>query len=1159
MVSVADKEEVKFFLDELNENLNYLDEAIIALEENPDDTETLSEIFRVAHTIKGSAGFLGLTNLVNLGHAMENVFAKFQSGSIAVTKNVIDTVLQCKDRIGAIGKLLAQEKDTNEISTDDLIEVIHGFLEASPDEGQTKKKEAAPKQAEEANTLTQNDLRPGSTLIRVWISKDEQAPGIRAFLIQKNLVEVGNVVAQSPSEEEMDDDNFVPPVPFEVRFWIESSEDVEKLENAAMVDLVEKVEAWPEAKLQEYLQSHTQAAPKGGKGVQTRDDIDAGDTVRMPVGTLDTMLNLVGELVIANSGFIQVQDILRDQPEMGDLYKNVRDKTRELVRISSEIQELVMKSRLVPISSVFNRFRRFVRDYSSKTGKKIQFTMTGESTEIDKKIIDEMIKPLTHLVRNSLDHGLESPEERTASGKEELGTLHLEAAQEGNYINVIISDDGRGLSFDKILAKAIANELITEEEAQTLNDEEIKNLIFHSGFSTKDAIDEMSGRGVGMDVVKESVEHLNGTILMDTIQGSGTRITIKLPLTLAILHSLIVKIGEEKFCIPMASIVETQKVSRQNFLTVENNEMVRLRDRLIPVVRLDIIFNDKKTGDKSLSQIPVKEKGKPTDELPVIVVDYHDNPVALVVEQFISRQEMVIKSLSEHYKAIDGISGASILGDGSIILIIDVHGVIQLYRTMRLNTMKELSPDLIKKDSRAKAPLKAPVPPAPPVIPAPAPPPVEQKKPEPKPAAPPEPAPEPADDFNIANATVMSEEEFERLEEYIPPHEPEEGESETQPDTPEPEITLETAEQEPEMAKATQPDSAIDESLDEELPYEDLQPGSHITEEEYNELNKAFTQTDEMLLEQGEAAGEREIKDESDYFIKDILKDIDIDTIEREINDMETVEHSTPLKAMLPDSNTEQESDTMGQAEDIKNGEPEESEFERMKRLLDAGHADEEEAEINEPHMESIALDHFNKSEYNFEKLNSILDGKEQDTLKEWLKMATQRAAEGMESLTGDANISPGKIHAKKYSMSKLSALVDKYRSPEVNILGLTLPVLPIKGMIYFILTLDNATTMASLLYSNAQMPVPDEIDFDPLLEVTNIIGSSYTNTLTQLTDLPIEPGLPEILTDKNELLDAMEDKIKTMTSKVLLIENQFLWGKKEVLAELILMIPDNL
>jgi len=1222
MASSVLNDDVQLFLDELNENLNYLDEAIITLEENPSDQETLNEIFRVAHTIKGSAGFLDLKNLVELGHAMENVFDFVKEGKIKVSKEIIDTILECKDTIATIGQKLSKGEDSSTISTTNEIKKIQSFVDGANQPENQKEESKSSSAINQLSGLSISDYIPETQLVRIWISPDELVPSIRAFLVQKNLLSKCDIVHQSPTEEEMDSEDYVMPESREIRFWVKSELDKAEIEYLAQVDLIDKIEVLDENDFQSLAKEKTESP----KSTLSRDDSDVSDTVRLPVSRLDVMLNLIGELVIANSGFIQIQDTVRLIPQMDQVYKNIRDKTRDLVRISSDIQELVMKSRLVPISQVFNRFKRFVRDYSSKSGKKIQLVLVGENTEIDKKIIDEMIKPLTHLVRNSLDHGIETPAERLSAGKSETGTLLLKASQEGNYINVIVEDDGRGLDLQRILKKAISQNIVREEDAANMGEDELKHLIFMPGFSTKDQVDEMSGRGVGMDVVKESVENLNGTILLDTEKNQGTITTIKLPLTLAILSALIVRVDDERYSIPMSSIIETQKVNAKNFLNVENNEMVRLRDTLIPVIRLNKVFSTFKdltnTEEEQVKKTTPVLRSHALEEFPLIVVDYHNTPIAIVVDQFISRQEMVIKSLSEHYRSIEGVSGASILGDGTIILIIDVHGIIQLHYKNKTKNIKDqigITSGIKRKEQVQVSPL-------------------QEKKPLPKTVETKKITPEPLEKKGALDKIIsMSEQEYEALED-LDVKTPENSETENiqtaeSPQWKEEQVALEEESAPPieeiyntpsEQYETLEPLDINDETKEADI-IDDFDASKETfletdteTSESMNEINleekvdkevpltrESKTQIDDIYSitpEQFETLEPLDIKDEinesgdfgevgaadknfpgesststesmtemnlaneSDSYIEVIDDEgdepldttsevsddeVSIDEIESEMDEMDNFTFTEKDEDMA-----RKKKEVVIKTDNLPVEDENETIFEKLKKQME----NEPQEEIQEPDEHesgspSMALLHFKQENHNYNKLFSLLDGKDQILLKKWLTEGSLKAINGIQSLTGNKNIYPGKIKAKKFSTKKFLEYLYHLENLNGELVTLRLPILPVSGKIYLIFSIENARNISRLLFEAAQMPAPEELDFEPLMEVTNILGSAYTNTLTMITDLPIEPGLPEIISSNEKINLAIQEDVEKYQGKIMFIENQFLWDNTSVMADILILL----
>ncbi|MDH5716138.1 MAG: chemotaxis protein CheW [Spirochaetia bacterium] len=1019
MVITQDQEEIKIFLDELEESLNYLDDAIMALEENPSDRENIEEIFRVAHTIKGSAGFLDLKNLVGLGHAMESVFLEFLNGNMAVSKDVIDTLLECKDAIKAIGKALGNNQNTESIKTEDLINKVNQFLQAA-NKKNGKSSDLVKKVSDDKSTvddkLTDNiEVIPGTILVRLWISPNEMAPSIRAFLIQKRLSDIVEIVKQEPSEDALETEDFTTQYDREIRFWVQADVSKDEIKKAVSVDLIEKVEIHEEDEdeSKEISKEKLKTEPTNEEKKQTAaksktDEIESSDSVRIPVTRLDVLLNLVGELVIANSGFVQIQDDIKNIIELSHLNRRVRDKTRELFRISGDIQELIMKSRLVPVGQLFNRFKRFVRDYSSKTNKNIKLVLSGEETEIDKKIIDEMIKPLTHIVRNSVDHGIETSDTRASMGKPAVGTLNLEASQEGNYINIIVKDDGKGIDIEKVINKAVTKGIITKEEGDNLSEEEALNLIFHPGFSTKDEVTDISGRGIGMDVVKRSVESLNGSIQIDSFIDAGTTMTIKLPLTLAILNALIVKVGVEKFCIPMSTIIETQKIDSKNFITIEGNEMVRLRDTIIPIVRLADIFDVSPDPNFVLNE-----------EKSVIIVEYNESLVGLYVDEFLNRQEMVIKSLAEHFKQIDGVSGASILGDGNIILILDVHGIMKLFKgykekIVELRKQQKIDSERLKDDiSKLKLFSKQ--------------------------------------QSFLKQSHIKEDDETDLIEE---------SSYETEESTQKPKIKLYTKRQE-----------------------------------------------EKPTTDQVETPEEVPVSEKSAFNDKEILETepATLDDFDNEDEEIEEADYSD-----LP---------------------------EEIRSRLELA---EEMQNVN-----------------SIKKLHKLFEPENVNMLKQWLLQGNTRAIQGLQQLTGNSEIKVGQSRARRLSSDKTEILLKKLEESSQGMISFLLPILPLDGAIHFILTHNNASKIIKHMLKTLSLPDQEHFDLEPLMEVTNILGAAYTNSLTTVTEVMVEPGVPEILKGTVKIKEMIEGKVASGHFSLLYIENQFLWDEEDILAELLIMLPE--
>jgi len=972
MVDLYGKEEIKAFLDELNENLEFLDEAIMALEKEPGDKENLTEIFRVAHTVKGSAGFLALDNLVELGHAMESVFMEFGKGGLKVSKEAIDVLLECKDAISEIGNALAQSKDTTKIKVAHLVKAVNGFLDKVTVESDRLEKPSEPKQEEESakEVIEKIKVIDGAILVKIYISESEVVPSVRAFLVKKKLTDIGEVIDQEPNQDYVDSEEFSAQNQRIVNYWLKTEYKKDELPKLIRVDLIDKIEVFDKEDIIKINKEVDQVIEKKVSGrKESKEDFEITDTVRIPVTRLDTLLNLVGELVIANSGFLQIQDDLKAKREIEIVQRSVRERVKELFRISSDIQELVMKSRMVAVSNVFNRFKRFVRDYISKSGKKINLEIKGEETEIDKKIVDEIFKPLTHIIRNSLDHGIESPKDRSDKGKVETGTLKLNAYQEGNYINIEIEDDGQGLNFERIIKKAIKNGLVTEEDSQNLTEEEICGFIFKAGFSTKEKADDISGRGIGMDIVKSSVEALNGVLDIDSFVDQGTKVTIKLPLTLSILNALIVKVGTDTFSIPMNSIIETQKVRATQILTIEGEEMVKLRDSLIPLIRLNEVFELKSS------------EAETETEYSVIIVENNETLVSLLVDEFIARQEMVIKSLAEHYRTIEGISGASIMGDGNIILIVDVQGVVQIYRDKR-------------------------------------------------------------------------------------------NEGET---------------------------GSYDTALEQALNLSN--PGLGASDVLYVEP-KFNTDDDDDDEEEGEfkySSDQRSYDSMADGLINEIIDKMD-----------------------------KEESEALESNKDTA-----------IDRDYTKGIAFQEEVSV-----EAI------------KKVQKLFDKKNPELLREWLRQGNKRAVEGLQMLTGRVNVRIGKSRAKRLNSEKIEKFYSQINLDD-NKIDFLLPVLPLNGHLHFILSKKNARKTVRALLDQANLTEMEESDLEPLMEVTNIIGSAYTNSLTTVTGVSVEPGVPEVIEGQENIKKDIENLLRYQKYSLLYIENQFVWDNEEIFAELLIMLPE--
>lgn len=639
--------EVTAFLEDLFENLGVIEGALGHLEEDATQTESLRDIFRAAHTIKGNASMMNLTNLVALGHALETALQEALNGSIELNRDTLRLFSEARLAMAAIGVALGHEGDTGQIAirdTTDRIQVL--LLEGQP-------QPAAP------TTGQERELE-----ITLRIDRAEVAPSVRAFLVETKLAELGRIVSKEPSDEKLESPDFLTSER-KLKFVLHTAADMTDVRENLNIDLIEGVQIAELAMAQ--AEPQTPAKIEQSR-VHITQEIAApgGDTIRLTVKTLDRLLNLTGELVIAGGGLNHIADDVAHIPGASDESLRLTEKNREIFRIAAEIQSIVMKSRMLPIEHVFSRFKRFVRDYADKAGKAIRLEVSGAETELDKRVIDEIIKPLTHLIRNSLDHGFETPAERIAAGKSAEGTLKISAEQAGSNILITVEDDGRGMNHEKILERAIEKGLVDTVAATRLTPEAIREFIFMPGFSTKDSADDLSGRGFGMDIVRDSIKKLSGDLTVTSREGKGTRMVIRLPLTLAILTALTFKIRNDVFAIPLASVEESMRVPSGSILDVDGHEMLHTRNTMLPFIRIDRVLGYPRIDDV----------GK---YVYVIVADLHGRSFALGVDELLKKHELVVKSLDENYAKVPGLAGASITGDSEIIFIVDAAEIVELH------------------------------------------------------------------------------------------------------------------------------------------------------------------------------------------------------------------------------------------------------------------------------------------------------------------------------------------------------------------------------------------------------------------------------------------------------------------------------------------------
>lgn len=694
---------LEIFIDESNEHLQSLSDQLIILEKEPDNSDTINEIFRAAHSLKGMAGTMGYKRMQNLTHDMENVFSEVRNGNMKVNSNLVDVLFQCLD---ALETYVANIRETQDEGTDDnepIIKALNAFIEsegkedAAPSAAEQPKTEEAAAHVEDNskyNNLVLADfeknavneaLKKGLHVYKIRISVDENCilKAARAFLVFKNLEGHGDVIKSEPSVQDIEDEKF----DFDFSIVVVTAEkfdaivtiikNVSEIKDAVGEEItvpypeeqeesaVQAKEAKKDSGVGSAQKPAAKAAPvannKKAPVSNGKSSNSVSHTVRVDIEKLDVLMNLVSELIIAKNGLVSASNIEGD--ESNTINQSFSEQIEYLERVTTNLHESVMKVRMMPIESVFSRFPRMIRDLNKKLDKKMELYMSGEETELDRTVIDEIGDPIMHLLRNSADHGLESTEIRKERGKSEVGSIFLDAFQEGNNVVIEVRDDGNGIDVERVKAKAVEKGTITQEQADAMSDKEAVDLLFRPSFSTAEKVTDVSGRGVGLDVVKSKIEALGGDVDVKTKYGEGSTFSIRLPLTLAIIQALMVKLGDEKYAISLGSIETIEDIPISEIKYVHAKEVIHLRGNVIPLIRL-----------RDLLDVP----GEPeeADNITVVVVRKGDKQAGLVVDSLIGQMEIVIKSLGKYIRINKMISGATILGDGSVALIIDANTLV---------------------------------------------------------------------------------------------------------------------------------------------------------------------------------------------------------------------------------------------------------------------------------------------------------------------------------------------------------------------------------------------------------------------------------------------------------------------------------------------------
>ena len=691
---------LEIFIDESSEHLQSLSDCIMTLEKEPDNKDTINEVFRAAHSLKGMAGTMGFKRMQHLTHDMENVFQEVRSDKICVDSAMIDLLFKCLD---ALDQYLENVKSSSDEGTDDnemIIKELNDFIAKANGavvvvepvvEKPVAVQESVVEVIESSNEVkflltdaekekVTNAKEDGKHVyaITVYVNPECLLKAARAFLVFRAVEAYGHVFANQPSSQDIEDEKFE----LDFSFCVATNESLDKIiavakdvseiddvvgEEIIEVEVEETVEVAAEVPVEvaTSVQAETTvasapqvaantSAPQAQKK-QTPAKSTTNRTIRVDIEKLDNLMNQVSELLIAKNALVSVSS-----SEAGIGGNQVfRENVESLERITTNLHESVMKVRMVPIESVVNKFPRMIRDLARSLNKKMELYMTGEDTELDRTVVDQIGDPLQHLLRNSADHGLETAEVRKERGKPETGTIFLNAYQEGNNVIIQVGDDGNGIDVEAVKAKAVERGVITPEQAAVMTQKEAVNLLFMPSFSMAKQITDISGRGVGLDVVKSNIEALGGDVEVKTKLGEGSTFTVRLPLTLAIIQALLVRVREELYAIALGSITSIEDIPVKDIKYVEAKEVIHLRDTVIPLVRLDRVLD-------------IEPKEEP-ESLTVVIVKKGDQQAGLVVDDLIGQQEIVIKSLGKYMTGNKLISGATILGDGEVALIIDAN------------------------------------------------------------------------------------------------------------------------------------------------------------------------------------------------------------------------------------------------------------------------------------------------------------------------------------------------------------------------------------------------------------------------------------------------------------------------------------------------------
>ena len=668
-------EEIAIFQEELEEKLQIINDNILLLEQQQATPEIIQEIFRSAHTIKGSSAVMGYDKMTGLTHEIESLFDEVRQNRLEITPGLVDVLFEAMDTLTELKEeIVSGTENSTDITL--ILSKITKARDKNVDQPKLQNPASEPGSVSGASpplpeieldesleeVIRAAELRGYyAYAMQISIEDDCQMKEVRAFLLFETMEQAGEIIKSNPPVEDIQSGHF----DTDIALVIITQADMDQVKNLALS--VAEIHSAHIKLLESAAAVHhldpKQTATEPDK--TARQDRKTIKTVRVDVEKLDSLMNLVGELVIDRTRLERFVDVFENSHGADELVEDILEISSHLGQVTTDLQEEIMKARMLPVAQVFNRFPRMVRDITHKLNKDIEFLVDGKETELDRNVIEVIGDPLIHLLRNSIDHGIEKPRERQRLGKPPKGLLQLKAAYVESHIVITVEDDGRGIDVQKLKDKALKCKIISAEQYRQMGDREAMDLIFQPGFSTiaEDSVSDISGRGVGMDIVRTQIESINGTVDYVTWPGRGTRFSIKLPLTLAIIRSLMVEHAGRTYAFPLTYVVETLHLGRSEIKKIRHAEVIVVRGQVYPLKRLEDTFN--------------LAPGETGDKIYVVIVGSGERKIGVVVDRLLGEQEIVIKSLGTYLGQVEGLAGAAILGDGKVSLIIDVRGLLR--------------------------------------------------------------------------------------------------------------------------------------------------------------------------------------------------------------------------------------------------------------------------------------------------------------------------------------------------------------------------------------------------------------------------------------------------------------------------------------------------